>query len=165
MNRSLRAGLAGLVAVASLGLATASLDAQPVGYHVGPYFDLPIGPTAVNPGPPIAAGWEALGDGIVVNEPAGRELGPPERHRGGDRSDRVEGRRPSNFDVRYVPRGWVVVWDRLVPLTDLSRNGSLYTLESRAGGRVRVTLDGRELFADVLFAPSYEEARTLLEGR
>ena len=166
MSRSFRAGMAGLILLFALPVC---LHAQPPGFVFGPYFDLPAGPIAVDPGPPVAAGWERLGDGIVGNEPAGAAA-----FQDRDRDGRPDGTRrrqgdpkasePSNFDVRFVPRGWVVVWDRLVPLTDSSRDGSLYTLHPLTGGRVRVTLGERELFADVLFAPTYEDARTLLEG-
>lgn len=133
-------------------------------FEGGPYVYVPSGQPSADPGPPIAAGWEKLGDGIVGNEPAEHDVaGRPEgRHR--TRAERA-GDLTSNLDVRFVPRGWVVVWDRLVPLTDLSRDGSLYAVSPQANARVRITLDGRVLFQDVLFAGKYEQARTLLEGR
>ena len=106
-----------------------------------------------------------LGDGIVGNEPAGRAVARSPEAGQCRQAEREAGERDSNLDVRFVARGWVVVWDRLVPLTDLSRDGSLYAVHPDRNGRVRITLDGRELFRDVLFASKYEQARTLLEGR
>ena len=163
---SLRACAVAVGLVLSVLLAS-DLQAQVTSaYPGGPYVYVPSGQPVAHPGPPIAAGWERLGDGIVGNEPPGRvdarsSIGA-ERPR---QPEREAGERDSNLDVRFVARGWVVVWDRLVPLTDLARDGSLYQVHPQANGRVRITLDGRELFRDVLFASKYEQARTLLEGR
>lgn len=154
--------LLGLLLAGLLGSA-AQAQVTPA-YPGGPYVYIPSGQPRASVGPPIAAGWEKLGDEIVGNEPAGRVASRASDVDQNRRED-AAGRRPSNFDVRFVAHGWVVIWDRLVPLTDLSRDGSLYVLHPQGNGRVRITLDGRELFRDVLFAAKYEQARTLLEGR
>lgn len=143
----------------------ASVQAQVTpAYPGGPHLYVPSGQPQASVGPAIAAGWERLGDGIVGNEPAGRAASRASQSEG-HRAEEPAGRRPSDLGVRFVAHGWVVVWDRLVPLTDLSRDGSLYVIHPHGDGRVRITLDGRELFHDVLFASKYENARSLLEGR
>jgi hypothetical protein len=154
----------GLLFVGSLSSAVHAQAVVAPAYPGGPYIYIPSGQPQASAGPPIAAGWEKLGDGIVENEPGGRATA---------RTDRVDDRRAegssdsrrSNLDVRFTAHGWVVVWDRLVPLTDLSRDGSLYILHPQGNGHVRIALEGRELFRDVLFARKYEDARSLLEGR
>ncbi|HEV7279579.1 MAG TPA: hypothetical protein VGN57_05145 [Pirellulaceae bacterium] len=157
---------AAALAVGVAGLLSSDVQAQVTSaYPGGPYIYIPSGQPSAHPGPPIAAAWEKLGDGIVGNEPAGRAVARTPEAEARRRKEPDAGERASNLDVRFVPRGWVVVWDRLVPLTDLSRDGSLYAVHPKSNGRVRITLDGRELFRDVLFASKYERARTLLEGR
>jgi hypothetical protein len=154
------------LSLAFAGLMTCEVQAQVTSaYPGGPFLYVAPGQPSADPGPPIAAGWEKLGDGIVGNEPAGLASvrsfeAKNRREAGGNAAERA-----SNLDVRFVAHGWVIVWDRLVPLTDLSRDGSLYTLHPQPNGRVRITLDGRELFRDVLFADKYEPSRTILEGR
>lgn len=159
-----------LLALLSAGSFASIAPAQVVSaYPDGPYLYVPAGQPRASVGPSIAAGWERLGDGIVGNGPLGRATPAPSRLESSlperRRTNRLAEGESSNLDIRFVAHGWVVVWDRLVPLTDLSRDGSLYTLHPLGNGRVRITLDGRELFRDALFASKYEQARTLLEGR
>jgi hypothetical protein len=154
------------LALAVFALLASDLRAQVTAAYPGePYIYIPSGQPSAHPGPPLAQGWEKLGDGIVGNEPAGRAVARSREADAPRQAERDANERTLNLDVRFVARGWVVVWDRLVPLTDLSRDGSLYAVCPQGNGRVRITLDGRELFRDVLFASKYEQARTLLEGR
>jgi hypothetical protein len=172
MTRSSRVGIGfrprllpvlGVLLTAAMLAPTVQAQVTPA-YPGGPYIYVPTGQPQASVGPPVAAGWEALGDGIVGNEPAGRAASLAFRSDRSRPEETAQGR-PSNLDVRFTAHGWVVVWDRLVPLTGLSRDGSLYVIHPQGNGRVRITLDGRELFRDVLFAGKYEQARTLLEGR